>query len=727
MATSGTVNTSAYSNRYLSFTWSQTSQDYAKNTTTISYTLKGAGSASEWYATGPIKLMLDNETVYSSSARITLDNGTVVTSGSYTFTHGSDGRKTFNVYIEAAVYTYAINCYAQATETLQTIPRASSLTAANGTLGTAQTLTITPANSSFKHRIQYVCGSANGYAAGSATAYASGTSISWTPPLSLASQNTTGTSVSIQLSLWTYTSDGTYSGVVRKTITCTMPASVKPSCTMTLEDVSGVDDIYGSPVQGLSWIKITVNTTTSYGSAIAAYNISANGARYTSTPATTKVLATAGDSPVNVTVTDKRGRTGSASYTMKVQAYTRPAVSQLVVHRCDADGTENEQGDYIRVTWSAVVSPLSNKNTAAYSLRYKATTASTYTTVSFSDLANVYTVTGRTYIFKADSNLSYDVEVTATDRHHSATKTTSASTAFTLMNWGPDGTSMGIGKVAEEADTMEVGLKGHFYQSVQMEGNRYSLSTPGVAGTAGYILMARIVITAANADTPITFIFTRRQANAAMTVYARFSNATATESTLASIRYEGDNYGAFLVQVDALTWELYVQKGSAYDTVTLQEWWTSKTMESRVAITFPGTLAASLPGDYYRATPLVARSIIDLVMPVGFVLTLYSHADPADMYPGTTWTRITNAFLWATTSGGTIGQTGGEETHTLTVDELPAHDHGSVYSQHAGDRSRAWYQDAGSNIGYGRVSTGGGKAHNNMPPYIQVSVWRRTA
>lgn len=726
MATSGTVNTSAYSNRYLSFSWSQTSQDYAKNTTTISYTLKGAGSAPEWYATGPIKLMLDNETVYSSSARITLDNGTVVTSGSYTFTHGADGRKTFNVYIEAAVYTYAINCYAQTIQTLQPIPRASSLTAANGTLGTAQTLTITPANSSFKHRIQYFCGSVNGYAAGSATAYASGTSISWTPPLSLASLNTTGTSVQITLKLFSYTSDGTYSGAVNKTITCTMPASVKPSCTMTLEDVSGVDDIYGSPVQGLSWIKITVNTTTSYGSAIEAYNISANGARYTSTPATTKVLATAGDSPVNVTVTDKRGRTGSVSYTMKVQAYTRPAVSQLVVHRCDADGTENEQGDYIRVTWSAVVSPLSNKNTAAYSLRYKATTASAYTTVNFSDLANVYTVTGRTYIFKADSNLSYDVEVTATDRHHSATKTTSASTAFTLMNWGPDGTSMGIGKVAEEANTLEVGLKGHFYQSVQMEGNRYSLSTPGVAGTAGYILMARIVITAANADTPITFIFTQRQAEAPMTVYVCLRNSTADASELQSIRYEGSNYGAFLVKVDEVTWELYVQKVSTYDTITLQEWWTSKTMESRVSITFPGTLAEALPGDYYRATPAKLDSLLDHIYPVHSIYISYSHTNPADLFGGT-WVRITEAFLWATSDGGVIGQTGGEKTHKLTVDELPAHDHGSVYSQHASGRSRAWYEDAGSNIGYGRVSTGEDRAHNNMPPYIQVSVWRRTA
>jgi microcystin-dependent protein len=94
---------------------------------------------------------------------------------------------------------------------------------------------------------------------------------------------------------------------------------------------------------------------------------------------------------------------------------------------------------------------------------------------------------------------------------------------------------------------------------------------------------------------------------------------------------------------------------------------------------------------------------------------------------GGTWVRIEEAFLWATGSG-TIGLTGGEKTHTLTIDELPEHTHGSVYSQHAeGTKDKAWYNTSGSSLTYGTVATGGGQAHNNMPPYIQVSMWRRTA
>jgi microcystin-dependent protein len=110
------------------------------------------------------------------------------------------------------------------------------------------------------------------------------------------------------------------------------------------------------------------------------------------------------------------------------------------------------------------------------------------------------------------------------------------------------------------------------------------------------------------------------------------------------------------------------------------------------------------------------------------VLTLYSHADPNDMYPGTTWVRITNGFLWAVDSSGTIGLTGGAKEVTLTVDQIPAHSHGSVYSGNvSGTKTHAWLASGGTAMAYGTVAAGGGQAHNNMPPYVQVSIWRRTA
>lgn len=461
MATSGSKSVAVTSWDTLKFSWSENSQSVTNNTTTISWTLQLIATSSGYISSSASKSwsVTVNGTKYSGTNTVGISNNSTKTlaSGTTIIAHASDGTKSFNysfsqqfdINFDGWIGTVS----GSGSGTLDTIPRKSSLSAGNGALGTAQTLTVDRKSSSFTHTITYVCGSASG----TVVTKSADTSISWTPPLSLASQKTNGTSVSVTFTITTY-NDSTSIGSNTKAITCAIPASVKPSCTLTLEDTTGWDDTYGQPVQGLSKIKITVNPTLAYGSAIASYAISADGSKYTTATATTGILKTAGDSPVTATVKDKRGRSGSASSTMKVLAYALPSVSKLAVHRCDADGTENDQGEHIRVVFSASITALNNKNTAAYKLRYKKSAASSYTEVAFTDLANTYTVSNKAHIFAADSNSSYEVEIEAKDRHGTATRSTSASTAFTLMNWGTDGTSMGIGKVAEKANTLQVGL-----------------------------------------------------------------------------------------------------------------------------------------------------------------------------------------------------------------------------------------------------------------------------
>lgn len=461
MATSGALSTS---NSYVKYkiTIAQNFQNVANNTSnvTVSVRFYRTNTGYSTYGSGTVYCKINGTTrskAVTPSQRIT-SSGIVLYTWTGDIAHAAGGTKTLTCSAWINLDTPLTSSEQSYSQTLTTIPRASSLSASNGTLGTAQTLTITRAASTFKHRIEYTCGSASGYAAGSGSTYTTATSISWAPPISLAGQNTTGTSVSIKLTLNTYTSGGTHIGSTTKTITAAIPASVKPSCSLVLDDVSGWDDTYGSPVQGLSKIKITVNPTLAHGSPIAAYSISANDAKYTTRTATTDLLKMAGESTVSATVKDKRGRSGTASYTMQVLAYSPPKVSVLTVHRCDSSGTDNDQGEYIRATFSAAVSPVDNKNTASYTLRYKKSATSIYTEIPFPTLANTYTVTNREYTFRADSNSSYDVEVEATDRHGTATRSTSASTAFTLLNWGPDGTSMGVGKVAEKPGTLDIAL-----------------------------------------------------------------------------------------------------------------------------------------------------------------------------------------------------------------------------------------------------------------------------
>lgn len=130
MALSGSFNTTGYQGRYLTFSWTAT-QDISGNTSTISWTLKGAGTAvSSWYNTGPVKVVIEGEEVYSSSTRFKLYNGTVVASGTKKLTHNSNGKKSFSASAEAAIYLGTVNCKGSGTWNLDDIPRKATVVTA---------------------------------------------------------------------------------------------------------------------------------------------------------------------------------------------------------------------------------------------------------------------------------------------------------------------------------------------------------------------------------------------------------------------------------------------------------------------------------------------------------------------------------------------------------------------------------------------------------------------
>lgn len=741
MAKSGTFSKQYGGGWTFSVDWKVTSQSPANLTSTIQVTAylicaptydlyKSARSTVSFYLDDVI------EPRHVSVEPISTQGGETIKLGSTTLTakHDSAGAQSVWLYANWGVYANLAGEDVKVMDAGQTVTLDPLFTASQpslitwpettndvGDFGDTISIHMNRQSSELTHTVRYEFGTRSGTIATGVT-----TGTTWTIPLAFINDLPSTTKGSGRIYVDTYHGSA-FIGTKYTGFTATVPASVKPSCTMTLDDVTGIDDIYGSPVQSLSRVKVTVNPSTAYGSPIKSYSISIDGVKYTKAEATTNPLRSAGDSVVTVSVTDQRGRTGTASYTMKVQAYTGPAITSLAVHRCNADGSANDQGEYVKATFSAAVSSMNSKNTAAYALRYKKSSATTYTSVTFSALANKYAVTEYSYIFAADSNSSYDIEVDATDRHSTTTRATSASTAFTLINWGANGTSMAVGKVAEGDHAFEVGLDTYHYGSTIQRGNRYAFSSPGVANSEGFVLMARISVTAANADTPLTFVFTQRRALAPMTVHITLTNATATSSAVNKVVYEGANYDAYLSEVDGLTWDLYVKKATAYDTITLQDWWTSKTMESRVEVIFPGTLAETVPTPFWKATPAQLESLRDYIYPVGSVYICWSHVSPATLFGGT-WVRIENAFLWGCDADGAIGLRDGEKKHTLTVDELPSHTHGSVYSGNvSGTKTHAWLASGGSAMAYGTIATGGGAAHNNMPPFVQVSIWRRTA
>ena len=441
-----------------------------------------------------------------------------------------------------------------------------------------------------------------------------------------------------------------------------------------------------------------------------------------------------GTSKSSTTVAYAAGASYTANASITLYAiwelsYVKPTVTNLVVERCNSSGTISDSGKYaiVKFNWSTY------KAASSVKIQWTPTGGTTSsTTVTLSGTSGSVSKVFGSGNISEDS--TYEVVITITDAGGSTIIERTLhglKLPIDFLN-GNKGLGVAIGKPAETANLLDVALDLKVSGSHIQQGNRYTHSTPGVAGTAGYIRMARIEITAANADTPITFIFSQRRQPTPMAVHVALLNSAMTASSLSSLVYEGTNYGAFLVQADTMIWDLYVQKVSTYDTITLQDWWMSKTMEDRVAISFHEDLVDAIPTPYHRATPAKLQSLLDHIYPVNSVYISYSHTNPGDLFGGT-WTRITNAFLWATDTSGTIGQTGGASEVALSTANLPAHSHTiSVANTASGSEAASnKIRYNGSATSYlGTLSTnsaGSGTAHNNMPPYIQVSVWRRTA
>lgn len=133
---------------------------------------------------------------------------------------------------------------------------------------------------------------------------------------------------------------------------------------------------------------------------------------------------------------------------------------------------------------------------------------------------------------------------------------------------------------------------------------------------------------------------------------------------------------------------------------------------------------------YSRA---LSSLILEAVYPVGSIYMSVNNTSPATLFGGT-WEAIQGKFLLGADGGAyKAGNTGGEATHTLTTSEMPSHNHAVYYPNAGADNHSAPgnYPDGPSDSTYYAVSSytsreGGGKAHNNMPPYLSVYIWKRT-
>ncbi|MBR3330401.1 MAG: hypothetical protein IKG25_04205 [Mogibacterium sp.] len=340
-----------------------------------------------------------------------------------------------------------------ATMTLTTRPRISSVTATNANFGSAVTITLNRYNSAFTHTVKASCAGRTETVMTKGTTYPT---VTWTPSVAnFAPLITNAMSATATITCETYNGNtliGTSTTTCKLTFTS---ASVKPSVSIATADPTGLLSTYGKYVVGKSKVKVTLTNTLKYGATVTAIAITANGASYNSSPATTDFIASTSNTSVTAKITDSRGQTATASATIQIYGYTAPKINSASVYRCDSGGTANNAGAYFRVAYNVAITDLGNHNTKTLTVKYKKRSASSYSSSSIT--MSSYSQSGNSSAIAADVNSTYDVQLVLADAFGSATVTKSLPTEETRMNFGTgQNGGVAIGKVSEYNKTFEV-------------------------------------------------------------------------------------------------------------------------------------------------------------------------------------------------------------------------------------------------------------------------------
>ena len=440
--TTGYTDSAGYVDQYI-FSWSLSSQSIENNTSTITWSLKGADgygytSVKEKYVT------VNGETKSDSNWQNTY-TGTVAFSGTSTIKHGADGTGKFSASAGGAFYySGSYNSTGSGTWTLPTIPRATTPTfsATTVTMGSSITITMTPASSGFKHKLRYSFGSLTGQTSGLSIgenfSAAGTTTATFTPPTSLANQIPSATSGTCTIYCYTYNSSGTQIGsTVSKSITLNVPSyNLTGSVTLT-----GNNLLSSTYVQGKSTVTVNITAGSSYGASIKSYSSTLDGTTYSGATFTSNTLSS-GSKTVSVTVMDTRNKSYTfTSSAITVYEYSAPYITAFNVAR-QSDGTT------VIATLVGGVSSVNSKNTKTFKITLNGVTNTLTSTA--------YTINGSTSFANVPTDSTLTATATITDSYTSVTKTAVLPTVAVTMDFYKDGKGIAMGKVAEKSELLDV-------------------------------------------------------------------------------------------------------------------------------------------------------------------------------------------------------------------------------------------------------------------------------
>lgn len=747
MASSFWMRSQMIQGRYLSVECTQT-RNVVDNTSTIHWTLTAAGGSSSFYTTGPTQLLIGGNLVYYkervsyATGQFPAAKGSV--SGSLTVAHDKNGNADVNVTIYTMIYNGV-----QETRTenwvLDPNPTFAQLqTAPNFHDEENPVITYTnPAGSNAT--ILQACISLTGAKDDIAYRDIPKDAGTYTFALTAAERDVLraafpdSNSGTVQFCVRSMIGGNTQVSVLTRTFTIKDPAPViQPTITDSNDATAALTGNRGKLIRYYSSAAVTVGAAAVKKAALKSQKVTCGKKSLTADGTVSAVES----GTFGFTVTDSRGNTTVKTVSVPFVEYIKPTCNIAnSIPGADGKMTLTVTGNYFNGSFGA------KSNTLDVQYRYKAAGGSYSAWTNFTKQA----ISGNTY--------TATVSLTGLDYQ----------TTYMIQAWVGDALypSVNSGVYALEKPVRAAPVfdwsKNDFKVNVPVE-------VDGVIKAAGFTLIHKTIHVGGNLNTyyPVhvythnttampQYLFLKKDLGSTSPGWnGNHSNGTSSAAMGWMYRAMGwDGNGSY---IDTLyKHEPYaklvshVQFGSnaAYG-ITL--WLRGGGADYRLAsnLPFEATVYLSdtnISNSSYPCNvgPLTtignggvlysnAAFLIDRVYPVNSIYISYSHTSPASLFGGT-WTRIEQRFLWATSASDTIGRTGGAKTHTLTVDEMPNHYHSMDYaittnSYKNGKLKLTNYAEQSAATTYGSVAsnyTGGGAAHNNMPPYIQVSVWRRTA
>lgn len=505
----------------------------------------------------------------------------------------------------------------------------------------------------------------------------SGTSASYTLPLSWASQIPNATSGTGTVHFRTCDSSLNVLSETSRSITVTLPSSVVPSAGALSVAVNNpyVYDSVQYCLQGIHTLTLTLSGDAGvYGSTIRSVFISGGGYSSNSRTLTTNPIQTSGNVTFTATVTDSRGRSNSASVTRYVQPYTPVSIASAVARRADGNYAESGNGTNLYGSVTFVKTEVPGAGVTVIT-DYKTSTASAYTSLTSSTFA--YNDAARNCEIKQAGLLatdaSYNVRYTVTDGITTTSYEMIVPTASVYAVFDKDAKTVGFGSYPDTRSSTN-----NF--TVASDWNLYTHGSE-ILDLIGSINHERLVkYTSHSGDTYVEFDGKNDSSGAHVGIAAvgQYSSTDATECRL-SIRADKET--------GEIKWRTDSKAGTRYG------------------------------------------SLLNWIYPVGSIYMSTSGVSPAEKLGGT-WEQIYDRMLIGGGNAYSCGSTGGEATHVLSVSEMPSHTHTYQIYASAGTTTQWCFDNVSKTaisdtgyIGY----TGGSQAHNNMPPYLAVYMWKRVA